>query len=124
MTELWKMTLREYEEEFFQMALRSNPEGHLTRREYRSWYKDGCRLTEWLQDVELAVLQHETIPPRVLDDVFKRDDRQGRTLLKLMNAYGTTPEGYLPPKTRKLNREHRRAMIEARRKGRENGGTT
>lgn len=124
MPELWKMTLREYEKEFFQTALRSNPDGHLTRREYLSWYPRGCRLMEWLQDVELAVMRNETIPPRVLDDVFKRDERQGWTLLKLMNAYGTTPEGYLPPKTRKLNREHKRAMIEARRRGRENGRKT
>lgn len=95
----WTLTLRQYERAIMDDCVAQNP-GIITKAEYLRLYPNDCRLSEWIGEIDTAVSHKESIPARVLDDVFRRSERSGWAFLKLMNAYETVPSGYLPPQTR------------------------
>lgn len=114
----WTLTLRQYERAIMEECLAGMPaDDRVSKTEYLRLYPNDCRLSEWMSEIENAVDHREQIPAKVLDDVFRRNERSGWAFMKRMNAWGTVGD-YLPPQTRAWQSQQRRDRIEAKKAGR------
>ena len=95
---MYNLTLVQYENGVRAATLADYPE--LTGVEYDSCYPRGCRMQEWIDAIWGAARNGEQIAPRVLDDLFARQERVARSLY---HDYRDTafPAGYLWPDVRK-----------------------
>lgn len=109
-----QLTLRQYEQTIKMDYFATTTDAGVTKAEYDHCYPPGSRKREWLHEVEQAALRGYEIPPRVMDDVFRRDERAGWAILRYSSLHGTE---YIPPPTRAKNRQAHQEMVAARRRG-------
>lgn len=108
----WTLTLRQYEQAIMDAWFAENP-GAISKAEYLRCYPKGSRKLEWWTEL-ISAARRETIPHRVLDDLFRRDERGGWTILSIMQA-AEVDHTYLPPQTRAANAARQKEDREMRR---------
>lgn len=112
----WTLTLRQYERAIMDDYMERTGEDACSKAEYLRCYPNDCRLSEWVREIEEAIDHHESIPAKVLDDVFRRcPDRVGWAFLKRMNAHGPIID-YMPPYIRARQKALKRDEIEMKRR--------
>lgn len=96
----WTLTLRQYERAIMEEFLDDlHSDERISKAEYLRLYPNDCRINEWIAEMISAASHLEAIPPRILDDLFRRSERSGWAVLSIMNAKGR-PLDYTPPQIR------------------------
>lgn len=114
----YTLTLRQ-----FYSALRDETcaECGCTKAQFERDYPVWSRADEWTAAIEDAACDGETIPTKVLDDLAEHAPDFFRLLLKYHGvnvSHNCLPAGYLPPAIQRMNEQHERQMISARKAGR------